>query len=220
MSIAETLKKEWYVLVILLMPFAASVILWDQLPDTVPTHFNIQGEADDWGPKWMTAIMLPGIGLGVYLLLLITPLIDPKKKIENSQKPVAAIRIFTALFMVAIYGFVMAITMGVEFDLSAYVHVGVGILFIILGNYMNSVKPNYFIGLRTPWTLESPLVWKKTHRLASKVWIFGGLVMILVPTIPVLNSPGFLIPFILIVLTGIPVVYSYLVYKKYEGEEG
>ncbi len=219
MSIAETLKKEWYVLLILLVPFIASAVLWNQLPDTVPTHFNIQGEADDWGPKWMTAIMLPAIGIGVYFLLLITPLIDPKKKIENTQKPIAAIRIFTAVFFVAIYGFVMAITMGVEFDLSAYVHVGVGILFIIIGNYLNSVKPNYFIGIRTPWTLEFPLVWKKTHRFSSKVWILGGLVFILVPTIPVLNSPGFLLPFILIVLAGLPVVYSYLVYRKYEKEE-
>ena len=82
--ILQTLKKEWYVVVLLILPFIFSAYIWDELPDEVPTHFNLKGEADDWGPKWVNAIMFPTIGFGTYLLLVFLPLIDPKKRIEST----------------------------------------------------------------------------------------------------------------------------------------
>ncbi len=214
MSLSETLKKEWFVLLILLVPFVASFMLWDQLPEEVPTHFNIKGEADDWGPKWITAIMLPSIGVGVYALLLFLPLIDPKKKITSVQKPVAAIRMFTSIFLVGIYVFVMAASLGSEIDFSSYMLTAVGALILILGNYMNSIKPNYFIGVKTPWTLESPEVWKKTHRLTSKLWILGGLFMMGASFVPLFTNSAYLITVLVAVLAGIPIIYSYLIFQK------
>ena len=82
----ETIKKEWYIIILLIVPFGASAYLWNDLPDMVPTHFNIYGEADDWGPKWVNAIMFPAIGLATYLSLIFLPFIDPKKRIESRQK--------------------------------------------------------------------------------------------------------------------------------------
>ena len=216
MSISETLKKEWFVIPFLLVPFIVSFILWDQIPEEVPTHFNISGEADDWGPKWINAIMLPLIGVGVYVLLLVLPLIDPKKKISNTQKPVAAIRIVTSIFFVGIYAFVMAASLGVEINFASYIIVGVGMLILIIGNYMNSIKSNYFIGIRTPWTLENPDVWKKTHRFGSKVWVIGGLLMMISGFIPAIIESALFITIIVSVLAGLPIIYSYLVYKKLE----
>lgn len=216
MNTSKTLKKEWYVLVILLLPFIASAILWNDLPDQVPVHFNIHGEADDYGPKWMNAIMLPVIGIAVYFLLIFLPAIDPKKRIESTQKPIAAIRIITSVFFVSIYGIVMAITLGYQIDMGNYIFIVVGLLFMVLGNYMNSVKPNYFIGIRTPWTLENPEVWKKTHRLGSKLWIIGGLLFILVPLLLGISETVFitLTLFVIAILVGVPVVYSYIMYKN------
>ncbi|MFY0696658.1 MAG: SdpI family protein [Balneola sp.] len=216
MNTSKTLKKEWYVLVILLLPFIASAILWNDLPDQVPVHFNIHGEADDYGPKWMNAIMLPVIGIAVYFLLIFLPAIDPKKRIESTQKPIAAIRIITSVFFVTIYGIVMAITLGYQIDMGNYIFIVVGLLFMVLGNYMNSVKPNYFIGIRTPWTLENPEVWKKTHRLGSKLWIIGGLLFILVPLLFGISETVFitLTLFVIAILVGVPVVYSYIMYKN------
>lgn len=219
MSISETLKKEWFVIPLLLAPFIASLLLWDQLPDEVPTHFNFKGEADDWGPKWMNAIMLPLIGVGLYVLLLVVPIIDPKKKISNIQKPVSAIRIIMSLFFVGIYAFVMAASLGSEINFTMYIFAAVGALILILGNYMNSIKPNYFIGVRTPWTLESPEVWKKTHRLTSKVWIVGGLVMIITAFFPSLMSSAFTISILVTILAAVPIIYSYLIFKKLESKE-
>lgn len=220
MKTIEILKKEWYVLLILLMPFVASAILWDDLPDVVPTHFNIQGEADDYGPKWMTAIMIPAIGLATYFMLIFLPAIDPKKRIESNQKPIAAIRIYTSLFMVGIYAFVMSITLGSAIDLVDYLFAAVGLFFMIIGNYLNSVKPNYFIGVRTPWTLENPEVWRLTHRLTSKIWIVGGILFIIVPLLFGIPNAAYLTAFIIVVLAGIPLVYSYIAFKKIQSSEG
>lgn len=216
MNIFETIKKEWYVLIILLIPFLVSAYYWNQLPDIVPTHFNINGEADDWGPKWIIAIMIPGIGVFTYLMILLLPLIDPKKKIDSSQKPITAIRIFTSIFMTAIYGFVMASSLGSPINFAGYIIAGVGIMILVVGNYLNSIKPNYFIGIRTPWTLESPEVWKRTHRFTSKVWMVGGLIMVVLAFIPNAMESALTITMITVVLAVIPFIYSYLIFKKLE----
>ena len=216
MSISDSLKKEGFVPILLVIPFVVSIYLWDQLPDQVPIHFNIQGEADDWGPKWINAFLIPGIALTIYIFLLIIPVIDPKRRIVSAQKPVSAIRIFTTLFMIGIYGFVMAKTLEIDVDLGIYINISVGVLILIIGNYMNTIKPNYFIGIRTPWTLENPEVWKKTHRIGSKLWVVGGLIMILNAVfIPVSYSQIiFYITVALIAL--VPIVLSYIYFKKLE----
>ncbi len=218
MSITENFRKEWFVWPILIAPFIVSYFLWDKLPEEVPTHFNIKGEADDWGPRWINALMIPGIGVITYIMLLVLPMIDPKKKISNTQKPIAAIRIFTSIFFVFLYAFVMTVSMGIEVNLTHYIYLGTGSLFLILGNYMNSVKPNYFIGIRTPWTLENPEVWKKTHRLGSKIWVVGGLFLMAIPFVLPIEWMVIGSTSLVLVLAGIPAIYSYVIFKKIESE--
>ncbi len=212
----ETIKKEWFVVLLLIAPFVASAILWDDLPEVVPTHFNAAGEADDWGPKWINAIMIPSIGLGIYLLLIFLPSIDPKKKIRSVQKPIAAIRIFMSLFMIGIYAFVMAASLGKTANISVYVQMAVGALLVIVGNYINSVKPNYFIGIRTPWTLESPEVWKRTHRLGSKLWIIGGIIFLIFPWLGFTTGSEYFVIILVSILAGVPLIYSFIIYKQLE----
>ncbi len=214
MKISDTLKKEWFVVIALVAPFIASLVLWNDMPDIVPTHFNAAGEADDFGPKWINAFLLPGIAVITYLFLLVIPAIDPKKRIENTQKPIAAIRIVISLFLVGIYALVMLKTFNLEADIGLFVFVSIGLLIAITGNYMNSIKPNYFIGIRTPWTLENPEVWKKTHRFASKIWIIGGLIMTISAFIPFLKGSIYLILGSVVVLAVLPIVYSYQVFNK------
>jgi len=214
MNIKNTLKKEWYMIILLLAPFIASFILWENMPDIVPVHFNAAGEADDFGPKWINAFLLPGIALSTYLFLLIIPAIDPKKRIENTQKPIAAIRIVISLFLIGVYVMVMMKTFDIEADIGQFILVSVGVLIAITGNYMNSIKPNYFIGLRTPWTLEDPEVWKKTHRFASRLWIIGGLFMAITAFIPTLKGSLYVIVGSVILLAIIPLIYSYQIFNK------
>ncbi len=214
MNITETLKKEWFVLILLLAPFFISFYLWDQLPEEVPTHFNIKGEADDFGLKWMTAFMLPGIALFTYIMLVVLPGIDPKKRIKSAQKPIAAIRIVSSVFMIGIYAIVMAVTLGYEMDISLYIRFATGVMILIIGNYLNSVKPNYFIGIRTPWTLENPEVWKKTHRFSSKLWIIGGLLLMGLPFIPALSGSQLILITLVTLLAAVPILHSYIIFTK------
>ena len=218
-DIKETMKKEWFVLLVLLLPFAASAVLWSQLPERVPIHFNAQGEVNGWGPKWMNAFLLPAIGVGMYLLLLVTPLLDPKKKIANPQKAMSAIRITIAIFFVGVYALLMAKSLDVKIDMQVWLPAGTGLFFLVFGNYMGAIKHNYFIGIRTPWTLESAEVWKKTHRLGGKVFVVGGLLMLLSAFVPGLNEPHFLTALI-VVSAVIPAGYSWFAYRAIRPLDG
>lgn len=218
MNMLKAMKKEWPILILLLAPFVVSLILSDRVPDTVPTHFNLQGEADDFGPKWIILYMLPALGLVIYLGLLFLPGIDPKKRIEETQKPIAAIRLVLALFMVGLYSIMMLIVTGSDIDINSYVFIAVGILFIGFGNYMNSVKPNYFIGLRTPWTLESPIVWKKTHRLGSKIWMVGGIIIVVSKLVFSEGVNAIIFGISIAIMVLVPLIYSYTEFKKLESK--
>ena len=218
-NIKETIKKEWVVLLLVLLPFAASAILWSQLPERVPIHFNARGEANGWGPKWVNAFLLPLIGVGTYLGMLILPVLDPKKKIAIHQKAISAIRIALSLFLVGMYAVIMAKSLGVKLDMQIWLQAGTGMLFMVLGNYMSAVKHNYFIGIRTPWTLESAEVWKKTHRLGGKVFVVCGLLLLLFAFVPGLNEPHVLTALI-VVLVVIPVAYSWFAYRALKSFDG
>lgn len=216
MDIKKTLKKEWYILVALVAMFVASFILWNSLPEQVPIHFNFEGVADDYGPKWINALLMPFIAVVLYFFLLLIPKIDPKKKISTQQKPIAAIRIITTLFMIGIYVILMLKSLGKDIDIGTFILVSIGALIIVCGNYMNSVKPNYFIGIRTPWTLENPEVWKKTHRISSRLWIVGGICMIASSflTSELLFTTIFV--GVTIIIAFVPIIYSFILFKKIE----
>ncbi|HBX66163.1 MAG TPA: hypothetical protein DEG32_08385, partial [Balneolaceae bacterium] len=96
--------------------------------------------------------------------------------------------------------------------------IAVGILFIGFGNYMNSVKPNYFIGLRTPWTLESPIVWKKTHRLGSKIWMVGGIIIVVSKLVFSEGVNAIIFGISIAIMVLVPLIYSYTEFKKLESK--
>lgn len=213
----ESLKKEWPIILLLLAPFITSMIVWDLVPETVPIHFNIYGEADDFGPKWIILYLLPAIALGMYVILLLLPYIDPKRRIKTSQKPIAAIRVVTSVFFIGLYSIIVLISLGQEVAIETYILIAVGFLFLVVGNYLNSVKQNYFIGIRTPWALENSTVWKKTHRLGSKVWMIGGIIIMISPLTGIEKILGISVIIIAVIpMVLIPVIYSYIAYQKLE----
>ena len=213
-SLTSILGKEWYVPLILLIPFLVSWSVWDLLPEQVPIHFNIQGEADDWGPRWINAFLMPLIGLGLYFFLLIVPTIDPKNQIENKQEALRIIRIATSLFMVVVYGVVMGQSLGYDWNITQIIFAATGLLFLLLGQAMKSVKPNYFMGIRTPWTLENEHVWNRTHAWSGTLWVWGGVAMMASSFIP--NESfmlGFFLAIIAVLVLG-PLIFSFLEHRK------
>lgn len=210
--------------ILLIWPvFAAPAIylglVWKKLPDTVPLHFNIKGEPDRYGSKTellvVMGVMLV-VNILVYLLLTNIHRIDPKKKYTAENLPkMKRLAMVIACFMSVIACIIIFSTEQQAFKMSAgYILAAIGLLFSFIGNYMYSIKPNYFAGLRLPWTLEDEDNWKKTHQLAGKLWFAGGIVLaVLALLLP--ETVAFIVFMAGIgVLVLVPAVYSYRIYKN------
>lgn len=209
------IKKEFIFWLIILLPFFYSAYIWNDLPEQVPTHWNIRGEIDDYSSKTFALLLLPLIGMGNYLLLLFIPLIDPRKKnYQLFSGTYRAIRLAISLFLLIIYFVVIRASMDSEFHFEKLVPVSVCLLFVVLGNYMGNIRPNWFVGIRTPWTLENEEVWRRTHKIGGKIFFFTGLAGLMLSFVIPFNY--FIFWFLPLILAAaiIPVVYSFIIYKK------
>lgn len=208
------LKKELPLILITMIPAIFLWYVWKELPMEVPLHWNIQGEVDRYGSKneliWLTTL-LP---IFMYLLFLFVPLIDPKKKIAMMGGKFYTIRFFLTLFLSVLFTFIIYSVKEQTLTNPNYLFMIIGIFYVVLGNYFKTIKPNYFIGIRTPWALENETIWKNTHRLAGKLWVIGGLLIII--SCFVFNQETALAIFLIItaIITLIPVSHSYFQFKK------
>jgi uncharacterized membrane protein len=212
----EKFKKEIPFIAVALLPFVYLAYIWNELPKEVPMHWNASGEIDRWGDKsklFMMLFMLTGI---TYFVFLIIPYIDPKQKLQNMGNKLNNLRLILALFMSALAIYILY-SVQQKTSNPVLIFPLVGLLFAFLGNYFKTIKPNYFIGIRTPWTLENEEVWKKTHVLGGKLWFVGGLLMALTFLLP---NEMQLYTFLGItaVITIVPIVYSYLEFKKIKNQ--
>ncbi|HIP49054.1 MAG TPA: DUF1648 domain-containing protein [Lutibacter sp.] len=210
------LKKELPVLAIVAIPFIYLAYVWNSLPEKVPMHWNIKGEIDRWGEKEELILIPFLLPLLVYLIFLVVPFIDPKKQLNKMGSKYQSLKLIFTLLMSLLAVFIIYTAKESTFSNPNYIFILIGILFIVLGNFFQTIKPNYFIGIKTPWTLENEDIWKKTHLLGGKMWFVGGLVIIL--TSLVLKNELAFVFFITITLAlaFIPILYSYLLYKKGE----
>jgi uncharacterized membrane protein len=211
-----TLKKELPIIGIVLMPFIYLAFIWNALPEKVPTHWNYKGEIDHWGDKISLIGLLFMLPVLIYVLLLVAPKIDPKKRIALMGGKFYQLKFFLVLFMSLLASFIIFITKNQSFSSPNLIYIIIGILFLVLGNYFKVIQPNYFVGIRTPWTLENNEVWKLTHVFAGKLWVIGGLVIVLGGLI--FENYPFSIVFISLVavLAIVPMVYSYIKFKEIE----
>lgn len=214
MNIRSTLAKDWPVLLLLLLPFALTAYFWNQIPETIPTHWGIDGQADGWSEKGWSVFFLPLVTIGSYLLLVFTPYIDPKRKTDNRQKALRALRVVMPLVLTGIYMVMLLQWIGYTFNVGRAIYLVIAMLFLLIGNYMQALKPNYFIGIRTPWTLESEEIWRKTHRFGGKLWVYGSLVMIALWFIlgDTATAPVFLVG--ILSLAFLPIGYSFYLFMK------
>jgi uncharacterized membrane protein len=208
----EKFKKEIPFIAVALLPFVYLAYIWNELPKEVPMHWNASGEIDRWGDKselFMMLFMLTGIS---YFVFLIIPYIDPKQKLQNMGNKLNNLRLILGLFMSALAIYILY-SVQQKTSNPVLIFPLIGLLFAFLGNYFKTIKPNYFIGIRTPWTLENEDVWKKTHLLGGKLWFVGGLLMAMTFVLP--NKIQFYTFMgITAVISIVPIVYSYLEFKK------
>ena len=193
-----------------LLPIVAGLILWNRLPEQMPTHWGMDGQVNGWSGKVFGIFGLPLILLAVHwLCALATFYADPKKQ-NHSDKILHLVLWITPVLSLLLHSFVYAAALGMAVDMNMMMPIFLGLLFTVIGNYLPKCKQNYTVGIKLPWTLDSEENWNKTHRFAGILWVIGGL------TVLVLGFFGAVwvyIP-IMIAMTIVPVVYSFLLYRK------
>ncbi len=177
------LRRLWGISgIIIALMFAVSLWAWPQVPADaqVPIHWNAAGQPDDYGAKWIGIFLMPLVGIGIVALFSVIRYIDPKRaNIERSATAFRATLFGTLFFMLALHVATMLNIVGYNFNVGYVAAPAVGIMFIVMGNYMGKIRRNYMFGVRTPWTLASELSWNKTHRFAGKLFVVTGIVVLL-----------------------------------------
>lgn len=210
----KAVLKEVPLLVIVLLPFIYLAYIWQDLPDEVAVHWNLQGEIDRYGDKTELLLIPFLLPLLIYLIFLLVPVIDPKKKIKNMGSKYHSLKVLLTSFMSLLALYILYSSKNESLSNPNYIVLSMGVLFLILGNYMKTIKANYFIGIKTPWTLENETVWKDTHKLAGKLWFGGGLLIVLGSLILSKENTFPLMIAVIICISLIPVVYSYIRFKQ------
>jgi uncharacterized membrane protein len=203
------------VLILIVGATIAGLLLWNQLPEQMASHWNINDQVDGYMPKFWGVFMMPLITLGMFVLFLVVPSIDPlKANIAQFREAFNLFIVLIVAFMLYIHGLTLAWSLGhTDFKMSTSMLPAMGLLFIFIGFMLRKAKRNFFIGIRTPWTLSSDTVWDKTHQLgailfmASGVFtliggLFGGMTAFWFLFVPLIGSTIFLL------------VYSYVLYQR------
>ncbi|AFE04100.1 hypothetical protein COCOR_01490 [Corallococcus coralloides DSM 2259] len=196
--------------------FGMAVMLYGQLPESIPTHWNAEGVVDGYTPKPWGPFVLPLVMAAMYLVLVAVPRISPRGyRVERFQGVFEGIQAALVAFLFLLNALVLLAGIGVSVPMARVVPAGVGLLFMVLGNYMGKFTKNFFCGIRTPWTLASDEVWLRTHRLGGRLFVLAGLVVLVSGLlgggpVPVLAAVA--------VAAVTPVLYSYFLYRRIEGD--
>lgn len=209
---AKTIIGDWPVFAVLIADVAFGVWALPRLPEQVPVHWNILGEADRWGSSTAQVFRMPAVALGVYLLILFLPLIDPRRK--NYALFPGALRISrwaAPILVAAIQASTLAGVLGYPVRMNAVISLLMGLMFVVLGNVMPRMRHNYFVGIRVPWTLSNEENWRRTHRMAGPFWVGAGLAIMVSAFLPDVWK-AVLVTVALAVAIVVPIGYSYWVY--------
>jgi uncharacterized membrane protein len=192
--------------------FVAILIAYPQLPNQVPTHWNMQGQANDYSAKWTLFLIGPGLMAGILLLFYFLPWLSPKQwQIDTFQSTYLYIMVVLVSMLAYFTGVSLWVGLGYAANVDRAIVGGICLLFALLGNVMGKVRRNFYIGVRTPWALANERVWNATHRFAAKIFVLGGVIGLALTAIGV---KGWL-PFAALMASAlVPVVYSLVVYKQ------
>ena len=195
--------------IITLLPMIFGFIVWDRLPENIATSFGWNGEITGYSSKMFAGVGLPVMLTFVNLICIIATNADPRRKNISSKMfsvVISIVPVCSLLCGACIYGNALGYKVSVESIMPVFM----GILFFVLGFILPKCKQNYTIGIKLPWTLHDEENWDKTHKLAGKLWIYGGIIMI----VSGLFNLTFIFMTIIFALVIIPTVYSYLLYRK------
>ncbi|HKH61526.1 MAG TPA: SdpI family protein [Flavitalea sp.] len=204
-------------IVIGLSPLGFLLIVWETIPETFVTRFELNRVIEEIQSRKELLIavsVLSVLSVLLYLLMRNIRRLDPKVNDSTPKSPFHKLGIIVILFL-AVFNYFLILSAKNEWTMDIRILLAVfGLLMALIGNYMNNIKPNYFAGIRLPWTLNDPENWHRTHLLAGKLWFAGGIVLIIGSFV---FAKSILIPFavtVLILLVVIPGIYSYKIYRN------
>ena len=211
------LKKNKVTLIIttlvMLLPMVIGLLLWNSLPDRIPSHWGIDGEIDGWSSKTFAVFGFPCILLAVHWLCVFASQADPKSKNYHPAMIRLVLWICPVLGLI-LTSLVYATALGYSLNVEIIMPLLVGLMFIIVGNLLPKCRQSYTMGIKLPWTLANEENWNKTHRFGGKLWVAGGVITI---ATAFLGSFWILLG-VLVVMVVVPTVYSYTLYRKQKGE--
>jgi uncharacterized membrane protein len=205
-------------LLVVVVGVAVATIAYPHLPDQIPTHWNWSGKVDGYTAKPIGPFIGPVMLLVLWAALLVLPVISPKGfLIERFRRTYDIVQLAVILFLFAETNLSIVAGLGYRISAERMLLPGFGILLVVLGNYMGKITRNFFVGIRTPWTLASEEVWLRTHRLGGKIFVAAGLALV---AFGLLGFGVRAMLFVLVAVGLIPVVYSYVIYRRIEGRSG
>ena len=198
----------------LLIPVIVGLLLWDKLPDPMPSHWNIHGEVDSWSSNAFVVFGLPGLMLVLQWVCVFACLADPKYKNYNPKMLKLVLWICPVIGLI-VSTLVYTAALGCEIPIEVIMPLLMGVLFIVVGNWLPKCQQTYTMGIKLPWTFASEANWNATHRFGGKVWFFGGIITMLTAFL----GSFWLLMVILALMVILPTVYSYLYYRKHGKEQ-
>ena len=199
---------------VLLIPVIVGLLLWNQLPDPMPSHWDIHGEVDGWSSKAFTVFGLPALMLVLHWVCVFASMADPKWKNYNTKMMKLALWICPAIGLILSF-MVYPAALGYSVPVENIMPLLVGALFMVIGNWLPKCEQTYTMGIKLPWTFASEENWNATHRFGGKVWFVGGIITMLTAFF----ANFWILVVILAAMVILPTVYSYLYYRKHEKEK-
>jgi uncharacterized membrane protein len=190
-----------------------TAVLFPGLPAEVPTHWDMHGQVDGTMARFPGAFLGSAMGLGLCILLPLLRRIDPRSKSYDRFDGTFNIVVnAVGLMMAAVQVMTLAVSLGYELDVTRWMMAGVGVMFVVLGNYMPRIRSNWWMGIRTPWTLENEEVWRRTHRFGGRAFVAGGVITVAASLL--LGGRSTWVSLAAMMMAGLaPVVYSYVVWR-------
>ena len=208
--------RNYYVAGILLIAavLAATAVVYSHLPGMVPTHWDARGNVNGWEAKWTLFLINPAIMAGTLLLFAALPWLSPRQfEVDSFRSTYLYIMVVILAMLAYVHALLLAAGLSAGLDMNRAIMGGVSLLIALLGNVLGKVRRNFYVGVRTPWTIANEQVWNSTHRLAAKTFFAGGLMGFLSV---LLHGPFWLPVAIIIAAALIPVIYSLVFYKQLE----
>lgn len=208
------LTRRWIGPVVIVAMLVFTAVVYSSLPERIPAHWNLDGEVDGWSSRLWGSLLAPLVSAGVWVLLPLLRRVDPRRSnYERFESTFWLLVNLLVVFFAAVHVMTLGVALGWTIDVTRVVTVVAGLLMAMLGNYMPRLRSNWWMGIRTPWTLESESVWRSTHRLAGITFVIGGLVTVGAALLPPIYA--FVVSMTAIMLAAfIPAIHSYLAYQR------